>query len=108
MACAKSSPSAALYRSALAAMLLAASGPALAQPVPLGTAFTYQGRLTDAGSAADGIYDFELKLFDAASGGSQVASPRRAARSLEARCPYPAASGPFPLSPLRTRDPSTA
>lgn len=74
MECAKTSTSAVLYRSVLAALLLVASGPALAQPVPLGTAFTYQGRLTDGGSPADGIYDFELKLFDAASGGSQVGS----------------------------------
>ena len=28
------------------------------------TAFTYQGRLTDAGSPANGTYDFEFKLFD--------------------------------------------
>jgi hypothetical protein len=58
----------------LAALLLAASGPVLAQPAALGTAFTYQGRLTDAGFAADGVFDFELELFDAASAGSQVGS----------------------------------
>ena len=28
----------------------------------LGTAFTYQGRLTDDGSPAEGPYDFEFKL----------------------------------------------
>lgn len=53
---------------ALAAMFAAA--PARAQSVS--GAFTYQGRLTDAGIAATGTYDFELKLFDAAAGGSQV------------------------------------
>lgn len=42
---------------------------------PLGTNFTYQGRLTDGAALANGLYDFEFKLYDAASGGSQVGSP---------------------------------
>ena len=42
---------------------------------PLGTAFTYQGRLTDGGNAANGIYDLRLAIFDAESGGSLVAGP---------------------------------
>ena len=37
-----------------------------------GTAFTYQGRLTDDGSPADGEYDFEFKLYDDAD--NQVGS----------------------------------
>src|SRR5204862_2470927 len=41
---------------------------------PAGTAFTYQGRLTDSGASASGSYDFELKLFDDASAGTQVGS----------------------------------
>jgi hypothetical protein len=45
--------------------------PALAQ-TPQGTAFTYQGRLADAGSPADGAFDFQFILYDAAVGGSQV------------------------------------
>lgn len=36
------------------------------------TAFTYQGRLTDAGNAAAGIYDLQFDLYDALSGGAQV------------------------------------
>ena len=28
------------------------------------TAFTYQGRLTDGGTPANGPYDFEIKLLD--------------------------------------------
>ncbi len=40
----------------------------------VGTAFTYQGRLTDGGNPANGTYDFQFKLFDAASGGTQVGS----------------------------------
>jgi hypothetical protein len=39
---------------------------------PLGTAFTYQGRLADGGSPASGVYDLEFKLFDSASGPTQV------------------------------------
>ncbi len=38
----------------------------------LGTAFTYQGRLNDAGNPANGAYDFQFKLFDAVSGGTQI------------------------------------
>ena len=47
--------------------------PAAAQ-TPLGTAFTYQGRLTDAGLPANGNYDLQFKLFDALTAGSQVGS----------------------------------
>jgi hypothetical protein len=39
---------------------------------PIGTAFTYQGRLIDANNAADGEYDFQFKLFDANSDGNQL------------------------------------
>lgn len=31
---------------------------------PLGSAFTYQGRLNDAGDPAEGLYDFEFSLYD--------------------------------------------
>jgi hypothetical protein len=51
--------------------LLALAGlPAGAEP--LGTAFTYQGRLTDGGAPAEGTYDFWFKLYDAADGGTQI------------------------------------
>src|SRR5262245_20484443 len=36
------------------------------------TAFTYQGRLQNGGAPATGVHDFRFRLFDAASGGSQV------------------------------------
>ena len=39
---------------------------------PLGTAFTYQGRLIDANKSADGAYDFQFKLYDAESNGNQA------------------------------------
>lgn len=38
----------------------------------LGTSFTYQGKLTDGGSPANGNYDIRFILYDAESGGSQV------------------------------------
>ena len=41
---------------------------ALAQPA----AFTYQGRLTDAGSPSNGNYDFQFRLFDEVAGGNQI------------------------------------
>ena len=47
--------------------------PVLAQS----TAFTYQGRLTDNNQPANGIYDFEFKLFDAVTGGTQDGTARQ-------------------------------
>lgn len=35
------------------------------------TAFTYQGKLTDAGNPANGNYDLQFKLFDALAAGTQ-------------------------------------
>src|SRR5215471_1655595 len=35
------------------------------------TAFTYQGKLTDAGNPANGNYDLQFKLFDSLSTGAQ-------------------------------------
>ncbi len=42
---------------------------------PLGTAFTYQGKLTDGGNPASGSYDLTSTLYDDASGGTAVAGP---------------------------------
>ncbi|MHC4659812.1 MAG: hypothetical protein ACYS83_11655 [Planctomycetota bacterium] len=41
---------------------------------PMGTAFTYQGRLIEANQAADGEYDFQFKLYDDDGEDSQVGS----------------------------------
>jgi hypothetical protein len=60
-------------RAFLAFAALLVSSWVIAQ-TPVGTAFTYQGRLTEAEAPANGSYDLEFKLFDAASGGSQVGS----------------------------------
>jgi hypothetical protein len=53
--------------------LLSAPNPQLAAS-PLGTAFTYQGRLASGGNAATGLYDFSFALYDAASNGNQAGS----------------------------------
>jgi hypothetical protein len=51
------------------AVLGALTLPALAAP---DAAFTYQGRLTDAGAPADGTYAMSFRLFDAPVGGNQI------------------------------------
>jgi hypothetical protein len=38
----------------------------------VGTSFTYQGRLIDANEVADGLYDFQFKLYDANGGGNKL------------------------------------
>jgi hypothetical protein len=45
-----------------------------ANRTPLGTAFTYQGQLSDSGTPATGPCDFHFSLYDAASDGTQVGS----------------------------------
>jgi len=50
--------------------LLIATSTAFAQ----NTIFTYQGRLSDGGTAANGNYDLQFALFDSLSGGAQVGS----------------------------------
>jgi len=42
------------------------------EAAPLGTAFTYQGRLTDGSGPATGNYDLQFIMRDAASGGNQI------------------------------------
>ena len=42
---------------------------------PIGTAFTYQGRLNDGGNAATGSYDLRFTIYDAAAGGNAVGWP---------------------------------
>lgn len=51
------------------AVLAAAAGAAWGQ---VGTAFTYQGELTDASLPAQAVYDFQFRLFDSAGGATQV------------------------------------
>jgi hypothetical protein len=62
------SPSA---RGALGLLLAASLVPPAGAQAPQGTAFTYQGRLSEAGVPAQGPYDFQFTLYDAAVGGTQ-------------------------------------
>src|SRR5256885_2334413 len=64
-----------LYKNSLAVAVIAlaflfAAASAFAQT----SSFTYQGRLTDGGTAANGNYDVQFALFDSLSGGTQVGS----------------------------------
>jgi len=52
----------------------ASAGESAAVLANLGSTSTYQGRLADNGSPANGSYDFEFRLWDAATLGSQVGS----------------------------------
>lgn len=38
---------------------------------PMGVGFTYQGWITEGNQPAEGLYDFQFKLFDAATAGNQ-------------------------------------
>lgn len=50
------------------------SGRNVESATALGTGFTYQGRLTDAGSPANGTYDLRFILYDAETAGAAVGS----------------------------------
>jgi len=54
--------------------VLLLTGFSAAQAEPLGTSFTYQGELQDAGAPANGTYDLQFELFDVASGGAIIGS----------------------------------
>src|SRR5437899_339274 len=54
------------------ALLVAITIGQLAAPA-LGQVFTYQGRLMDRGNPANGLYDFQFTLADAATNGNYVA-----------------------------------
>src|SRR5262245_40043121 len=47
-------------------------------PTPLGTAVTYQGQLQQSGTPANGAFDFQCKLFDALTVGTQVGTTQTA------------------------------
>lgn len=70
--------------------LLALANPATT--APLGSAFTYQGDLRDGGTAVTGLYDLELRLFDAPTNGVEVA-PFVSAPAV------PVADGRFTVAP---------
>ena len=52
--------------------LVGVNGPAAAVQADVGMGFTYQGSLWDVGSPANGLYDFEFRLYEDAGCTSQV------------------------------------
>ena len=58
---------------ALLIVLVAAATTSLSQ-TPLGTAFTYQGRLKSGGSPANGSFNMDFKLYPVPAGGTLLAS----------------------------------
>jgi hypothetical protein len=64
-----------LFLNLLSALSLAIAGVPWMDAAPLGSTFTYQGRLSFSGApAADGLYDFRFSLHDAAILGAPVGS----------------------------------
>jgi hypothetical protein len=61
------------------AIMAAAGSVASAQ---IGSAFTYQGVLRAAGTPVDGLVDIQFRLYDAASGGTQIGSTLQADAAL--------------------------
>jgi Fe-S cluster biogenesis protein NfuA len=57
----------------LAALLALAAADAARAQDPLSTAFTYQGELRVSGQPAGGAFDFEVALYNVATGGSSLA-----------------------------------
>ncbi|MEM9532753.1 MAG: type VI secretion system tip protein TssI/VgrG [Pseudomonadota bacterium] len=57
-------------RAAAAALALTVS---VAAAMPVGTAFLYQGELAQTGALGNASYDFSFHIFDAASGGQELA-----------------------------------
>ncbi len=58
----------------IAYFALLAVGSSSLYAAPVGTAFSYQGRLSAGADPVNGLYDFSLGLFDAATGGTQIGS----------------------------------
>ncbi len=56
-------------------VLLSTFNPQLSTVFAQGTAITYQGRLTDASSPANGSYDLRFTVYDALTGGTAVGGP---------------------------------
>src|SRR5436190_23848232 len=56
-----------------------------------GTAFTYQGRLTQSGNPANALYEMQFTLFDAMTNGNPVGAPISVA-------PVPVTNGLFTIT----------
>jgi hypothetical protein len=60
------------WRLLFACLLLSTLNLQLSTLLAQGTAFTYQGRLSDNGSPASGIYDLRFEIYESASGGDHL------------------------------------
>jgi len=76
-----------------ALLILVCVGAAMAQT----TSFTYQGRLTDGGTPANGTYEIQFTLWDAVTGGTQ--QPRPAPVTIT-RANVQVSAGAFTVQPL--------
>ncbi|MHC4479266.1 MAG: tail fiber domain-containing protein [Planctomycetota bacterium] len=61
-----------IFRILVLALALMVASARVRGAEPMGCAFTYQGRLLEMGSPAEGEYDFQFKLYDAPMDGNQV------------------------------------
>jgi hypothetical protein len=61
-----------MRRFRLLLLLVSCSAGGVSVAAPLGSAFIFQGRLTDGGTAANGTYDLRFILYNAEVGGSQA------------------------------------
>jgi hypothetical protein len=61
------------------------------------TSFTYQGRLLDGGTPANGVYEIQFTLWDATAGGTQLPQP---APVTITRTNVPVSAGSFTVQPL--------
>jgi hypothetical protein len=58
----------------LGGAIATAESPQHQAQAPLGTTFIYQGRLTEDYDPANGVYDFQFRLYNAASRGNQISN----------------------------------
>jgi len=60
------------FRTVLVLIVLMVLSPALARAAPLGTAFTYQGELTQSGGPANGSFGMRFLLYDSPGGSNTL------------------------------------
>src|SRR5947207_3606649 len=61
-----------MTRTAFSVVVFVAAAHVAAAQTAVGTAFTYQGRLSDGGAPANGNYDLQFTVYDASAAGAQV------------------------------------
>ncbi|MEZ4725879.1 MAG: hypothetical protein R3E79_01965 [Caldilineaceae bacterium] len=80
-----------------------------AAPNPVGTVFTYQGRLSTNSGPATGAYDFQFTLYDAETGGTVIGAAQTQANiNVNAgvfTVPLDFGAGAFPTPPAGSASP---